>query len=261
MQKVKERLIKVKNKIKSLSKSKKIALLILICSIVVATIFYIYRENITQIGKELTYAVGENTSQANDYNDSSTWKTLEEWQAINSDVVGVLEFSDRQFPVVQTSDNEIYLNTSIYGVYDIFGVPFVDYSIDLDDTDNIIIYAHSTYRKDLLFTFFEDYINNPDNVTDKMTFTWTDETGTYKYRIIAGTQIDANSEDKDMYWYEFEFTTKLEKTDYVVSMLENADVIFDTSYNPNGTLITLVTCNMDNDDERYILTATLVSDE
>lgn len=227
---------------------------------VLVILAFIFSGVIEQTEKRATYSIGEETSQTNEYNDSSTWKTLEEWQAINSDVVGVLEFSDRQFPVVQTSDNETYLNTSIYGVYDIFGVPFVDYSIDLDDTDNIIIYAHSTYSKDILFTFFSDYINDPDNVADKMTFTWTDETGTYEYRIIAATQIDANSEDKDLYWYESSFTTKLEKTEYVVTMLENAQAVFDTSYDPNNRLITLVTCNMDNDDERYILTATMTAE-
>lgn len=226
---------------------------------VLVILAFIFSGVIEQTEKRATYSIGEETSQTNEYNNPSTWKTLEEWQTINSDVVGVLEFSDRQFPVVQTNDNETYLNTSIYGVYDIFGVPFVDYSIDLDDTDNIIIYAHSTYSKDILFTFFSDYINNPDNVADKMTFTWTDETGTYEYRIIAATQIDANSEDKDLYWYESSFTTKLEKTEYVVTMLESAQVVFDTSYDPNNRLITLVTCNMDNDDERYILTATMTA--
>ena len=227
---------------------------------VTLTIFgfiFLSNDGPAQVEKRIAYSKGEKESQVNEYNDKAKWLSYEEYKTINSDVVGMIEFSDRRFPVVQAEDNDEYLHTSIYGQEDIFGVPFVDATIDLDDTENIIIHAHSTYNKDLLFTFFEDYVNNPSWGETNLEFKWTDDTGTYNYMILAATKIDATKEGKDLYWYKSDFGDKQEKTAYVVEMLEKANVTYSTSYNPTAKVISLVTCNMDNDDERYILTASL----
>lgn len=222
-------------------------------------IWYLYKEGVfDEAIKRAQYAEGEETSQTNDYNDSTKWLSYEEYKAINSDTIGVLAFSDRQFPVVQTDDNETYLTTSIYGEYDIFGVPFLDASIDLETTDNLIIHGHSTYSKDLLFTFFSKYISDPSWGEENRTFYWTDETGTYEYSIIAVTQIEVNAEDSDMYWFNWSWNSNMEKVAYMMNIINSADVFYSTSFNYTEDYITLVTCNMDNTDERYVVSAVYV---
>ena len=52
----------------------------------------------------------------------------------------------------------------------------------------------------------------------------------------------------------------MEKTAYVMDMINEANVYYSTTYNYNEKLLTLVTCNMDNDDERYILTCSYVGE-
>ena len=214
-----------------------------------------------QVEKRIAYSKGEKESQVNEYNDMAKWLSYEEYKAINSDVVGMIEFSDRRFPVVQAEDNDEYLHTSIYGKEDIFGVPFVDATIDLNDTENIIIHAHSTYNKDLLFTFFEDYVNDPEKAKGELEYKWTDDSGTYTYMIISATMIDANSEGRDLYWYRDDFSDKQEKTAYVTEMVSKANVTYGNEYNPNEKLITLVTCNMDDNNYRYVLTSTMITSD
>lgn len=223
--------------------------------LVIVAVWYVLKDDVI---KRIAYAEGEEVSQTNDYNDSSKWLTYEEYKAINSDVIGILQFSDRQLPVVQTSDNDTYLNTSIYGEYDIFGVPYLDYTIDYDNTDNLIIYGHSTYSKDLLFTFFANYISDPDWGEENRTFYWIDETGTYEYSIIAVTQTEVNSDDSDLYWFKWSWSSNMEKVAYMMEIINNADVYYTTSFNYTEDFITLVTCNMDDTDERYIVSAAYV---
>ena len=224
-------------------------------------LWYVSKDDVVaEFIKRAQYAEGEETSQTNDYNDSSKWLTYEEYKVINSDVIGLLEFSDRQFPVVQTDDNETYLTTSIYGEYDIFGVPFLDASIDYETTDNLIIHGHSTYSKDLLFTFFSKYISDSSWGESNRTFYWTDDTGTYEYSIIAVTQLEVNEDDSDMYWFNWSWNSNMEKVAYMMNIINSADVIYSSSFNYTENFITLVTCNMDNTDERYVISATYVGE-
>ena len=234
---------------------------ILLVAIVGLAIWYVFRDDVVQdVVKRIEYSQGERESQVNEYNDPDKWLTYDEYKAINNDVIGMLDFYDRRFPVVQAADNEEYLHTSIYGEEDIFGVPFLDANIDPIEDDNLIIHAHSTYDKDLLFTFFEDYINNPEWGKEHRNFIWTTDEGSFEYSIIAVTKIDATKEGKDLYWYKWNWNNNMEKTAYVMDMINEANVYYSTTYNYNEKLLTLVTCNMDNDDERYILTCSYVGE-
>ena len=237
-----------------------IILVIIICLGI--GIWYILKDNVIQdVVKRAEYSKGEEQSQVNEYNDLEKWLSYEEYKNINSDVIGMIEFEDRRLPVAQADDNDEYLHTSIYGEEDIFGVPFLDVNIDLETTDNLIVHAHSTYSKDLLFTFFENYIDDPEWGKEHRNFIWADDTGSYEYSIISATQIDATKEGKDLYWYKWQWSDNMEKTAYVMDMINNANVYYSTTFNYKEKLITLVTCNMDNDDERYILTCTYVGEE
>lgn len=202
------------------------------------------------------YVEGEAVSQTNDYNDSSKWLSYDEYKAINDELVGILQFSDRQFPVVQTTDNETYLSTSIYGNYDIFGTPFLDAAIDLDDTENLIIYGHSTYSKDLVFTFLANYVENESWGENNRYFYWIDDTGTYEYSVIAVMKINVDEDDR--YWYTINWNSNMEKVAYVMEIINRAEVHYATSFNYTRNYITLVTCTMDDDDERYVAMATYV---
>ena len=235
-----------------------IAVLVIIIGL---AIWYVLKDDVVQeVIQRQEYEVGEKESQTNDYNDPEKWLTYEEYKAINDDVIGMIEFEDRRLPVVQAADNDQYLHTNIYGDEDIFGVPFLDANIDLETTQNLIIHAHSTYNKDLLFTFFKDYVNDPEWGKDHRNFYYTDDEGTHEYEIIVATKIDANSEGKDLYWYKWDWADNLEKTAYISNMINYGDVYYSTSYNYLGDIITLVTCNMDNTDERYILTCSYIGE-
>ena len=78
----------------------------------------------------------------------------------NPDIVGFIEIPDLLLePVVQTSDNDFYLNHNIDKKKDINGAIFLDYRINIDDSNKIIIYGHSNPELTLPFAKLANYSN------------------------------------------------------------------------------------------------------
>lgn len=93
---------------------------------------------------------------------SSIQKAFDEIWAINSDVVAFLYFpnSDTSFPVLQTSDNDFYLNKNLYKKYDEQGSIFMDYRSNQDFTSlNTFVYGHSVFGGYGKFSFLKKYMN------------------------------------------------------------------------------------------------------
>lgn len=233
-------------------------LIIILCLLVfvIACCVYLSVSN----KKETVYTMSESTSQVNDYDDSTKNKTLKEWQQVNDDVVGLLKINNKEFPVVKSQDNQDYLNLSIYKNYDIFGVPFIDYQTDLDNYDNLIIYGHSTYNKDLVFTFIKEYLSG-DFYKENAKFIYEDEKGSKTYQILAITEYNAEDVDKDMSWYKLSFKSLKDKELYITERLKNADRTFNNKINIKGDLITLITCNMSDTSKRYMLLASEMKEQ
>lgn len=93
---------------------------------------------------------------------SSIEKAFEEIWAINSDVVAFLYFpnSDTSFPVLQTSDNNFYLDKNLYKKYDEQGSVFMDYRSKPDfKSFNTFVYGHSVFGENRKFSFLKNYMN------------------------------------------------------------------------------------------------------
>lgn len=93
---------------------------------------------------------------------SSIQNAFEKIWAINEDVVAFLYFPNLylSFPVLQTYDNDFYLDRNLYKKYDEQGSIFMDYRSNPNFTSlNTFIYGHSIFKGSGQFTFLKNYMN------------------------------------------------------------------------------------------------------
>ena len=88
----------------------------------------------------------------------------------NQDIVGRLyiESIDIDVPLVQTEDNEYYLNHDVYKNFDSVGSIFLDYRNNIDLDKKLLIYGHNSKNIQTEFKKLEnflnfDFFNNLDN--------------------------------------------------------------------------------------------------
>ena len=186
--------------------------------------------------------------QATDINTTATVKEEEK----NQDEKLTLSINDliQNEKVMQTTDNEFYMNHNNQKENFIGGSLFVDYRINLANTRKIIIYGHSSSTVDIPFTKLLGY--------KKQSF------------LIGHPNIElAYKDKKEIYQI---FTIMLLKEDYFYTRLALDDEkfikhleelkkksIYDTGINIENTnkILILQTCSQDEDGQYLVIGAKL----
>ncbi len=186
--------------------------------------------------------------QATDINTTATVKEEEK----NKDEKLTLSINDliQNEKVMQTTDNEFYMNHNNKKEKFIGGSLFVDYRIDLNNTRKIIIYGHSSSTVDIPFTKLLGY--------KKQSF------------LINHPNIELTYPDKKEIYQIF--TVMLLKEDYFYTRLAFSDEkfkshleelkkksIYDTGINIDETnkILILQTCSQDEDGQYLVIGAKL----
>lgn len=183
------------------------------------------------------------TTKALEFENSD--KDLVYWKKINKDTVAILKFRDKSIPIVQKDNNMYYLNRNIYLEQDRYGVPYLDYQNNIDDT-NLIIYGHSSNKKNLVFTEFKDSLKKLGEIISLET-----EIGKNNFEIFSIIEIDEDNQDKFMNWYQFNID---DLNIYAKKLYENSSN-FNIVSLENKKILTIITCNLDKVNSRYIITA------
>lgn len=176
------------------------------------------------------------------------WASL---QQQNPEIVGwiYVPFCNISYPVVQSQDNQYYLNHSFNGGYDEFGTIFLDSMAHSDfSSDNSILYGHSSYVGQMFSglsnyrdeTFFNDhpyfYLLTPDR----------------NYRVNISMFVQTT------YMIDFYNVVFGENRDAIVEDLKTrATYINEDTDISEGNFISLSTCNLDyglDSDQRLLLT-------
>ena len=179
---------------------------------------------------------------------------LQELKEKNKDTVAFLKVNGTNinYPVVQTKDNDYYLNHSFNKKYNSAGWVFMDYRNNaIDFQDNTIIYAHgranSTMFGSLKNIFESNWYENTDNyvvnlVTEKESTLWQVFS---IYRIPSETYYLKNS-----------FKTDKEHQEFLDTLIGRSEYDFHTSINIDDKILTLSTCY--NHTSRVVLHAKLI---
>lgn len=176
-------------------------------------------------------------------------------QSVNKDVVGWIDIPglELSYPLVQASDNEKYLHTTVSNQSNRSGSIFVDYRTSGDfQGKNTFLHGHnmkdgSMFAKLMKYTKSETYGKAPN------VWIYT-PTAVYKYTIFSAQVVDASGEA-----YTFAFNSDQEFGLYLESMVRGSTIAAPVKPTPADKIITLSTCTNVTDEERYIVQAMLVN--
>lgn len=185
---------------------------------------------------------------------------------INKDIVGYFTFEQNTNPdtnilPVLLTEGDYYMNHDLYGKKDGCGAVFIDKKEVSDESNNIIVYGHSSIKKDCNFTFFKSY-KEKTYFDNNEFFTYTDSSNNEKkYQILFMSMIDLeSSEGAYLDWYNSYFHS----TEEFIEVLNKTSEFSVTDKRPftldeNDKILTLVTCDMSKKDARFVLFAKEVS--
>ena len=153
------------------------------------------------------------------------------------------------YPVLQYSDNDYYLNHDYYNNYSTAGWIFLDYRNNNDDT-NMILYGHNRLDGSMFGTLKdtlkEDYLNKNKYIY----FNTLDSKNTYE--VFSVYKINASKFNAYT-----NFQSDEEYNNYINEIKNRSIIKLDVDINTNDKIITLYTCDNNNVD-RTILHAKLI---
>lgn len=170
---------------------------------------------------------------------------LNELRKINSDTKGWIKVNGTNinYPFVQTSNNDYYLNRSFAKSLNKSGWVFMDYRNNLTNLDkNTILYAHGRVNRTMFGSLNDilknDWIKNKDNyviriVTDKETSLW---------QIFSVYHLPTTSD-----YLKINFTNDDEFLKFAETLENRSLFDFKTSINKDDKILTLSTCYNKND--------------
>lgn len=180
---------------------------------------------------------------------------------LNPDTVGWISIQNTKvdYPVVQSEDNDYYLDTGFDHKPNRAGAVFMDYrnvfGFDVaEQSDNIVIYGHNManntmfgslrrYRQDLSYYETSQFIELSSNY----------DTSTY---VIFGLVItDGSASAQWRYWDMEEFADEQAFNDYVSTVRQKNMTDIDVDVQYGDQLLTLSTCYSDADNSRFLIIA------
>jgi len=232
-------------------------ILILICVIgFITTLFFVLRDHQTFQLADQNYQEIRDLRVISNQNDSigNTTIDFESLSKINPDIVGWIGFEGLEidYPVVQTKDNEFYLNHLFSLEKNKLGAIFVDYRNKSDFSDrNTIIYGHNMKNGSMFSSLTnyksqEYYDANPD-----ILFVTKDK----KYRVdfFAGLVVDGSYES-----VRYDFSDEDDFNQYINSLKDMSTFKSIVNVEAEDRIVSLVTCSYEYNNARYALYGKLV---
>ena len=283
--------IKYSNKYKEKNKVKEFNIILLkyaigVCIIISCLLFVAYKfldkknnnlieGNIEEINKlvedieqeknndveEIDPLVPENNSQEIEQQYISSYyqnysKVYNELLKVNDDTVGWLTVNGTKinYPIVQTKDNEYYLNHAYDKSRNGIGWLFVDYRNDMNNiSQNTIIYGHSLVKGGLMFSTLKNILankwyNDPNNLIINFSIKGRE----IKWQVFSVYTIEVTS--------DYLYTNFNNEDTYInfINMLKNRSINnFNVEVNGFDKILTLSTCYEDS-NHRLVLHAKML---
>ncbi len=172
---------------------------------------------------------------------------LKELQRENSDIVGWLEIGDTKisYPVMQSKDNEFYMNRNYKKQSNQQGSIFLDKAYDWDiPSMNLLIYGKDNTVDSSMFEDLKKYSDESFYQTHS-TIRFTTEKEDSYYDVIAAFWIENNEDEENAFYYDkyVNFNNEKEYNKYIENV--NKRALYDTGKTAKykDQLMTLSTCS------------------
>ncbi len=176
----------------------------------------------------------------------------------NKDTVGwlKLEGTNINYPVVQTDNNDYYLNHAFNGYKNYAGWVFMDYRNNAVDFDkNTIIYGHGRIDGTMFGSLKNIVKNNWYENTDNYVLKFSTPTENTLWQVFSVYTIE-----KESYYITTEFKTDDEYLEFINTLSNRSIYKFNATLNKDDKIITLSTCFQDN-KHRVVLHAKMIKKE
>lgn len=159
------------------------------------------------------------------------------------------------YPVVQGTNNDYYLNHDFNKNYLSSGSIFMDYRNNFEESKSATIYGHHMRNKTMFaqLTKFKDkgFFNQNNLIKIE------DENNTYTYEVFSVYVADLNNKD----YLKVNFNNEQDKENYINYIKNRSLYKKDIEVNSSDDIITLYTCSYEFDDARTIVHGKLISTE
>lgn len=181
-------------------------------------------------------------------------RSFTDFQAVNTDVFGWINVygTNIDYPLVQSDDNEKYLNTAADGTFSLSGSIFLDYrnSKNFDDF-NSIIYGHHMANK-VMFGPIEDFVDK-DYFDEHQYGSIYFNGQTHGLEFFAFLEVDAY----DSEIFSCAIQGESNQQNYLDLIMSRATHLRDLNVDTSDQIILLSTCTSDSTNGRHILVAKL----
>lgn len=233
-------------------KNKKIIIILLIIFIVlVGSLFYKYKFNVFNKKTNEDIPVINLDKEYEEENIEIIYQdkinSLKE-EYDNQDIVGILSVENSDFNeiIVQTTDNDYYLEHSITHQSDWRGHAFLDYRLNINESKKLLIYGHNSTKNYVPFKFFENYYDSDFFKEHKYIYLQTDSE-LKKYEIFS-VYIEVSDWS---YFTKIKFSTNESYYKHILELKNKS--LYDTGVNINkdDEVLILQTCSYHKDYSNY----------
>ena len=193
--------------------------------------------------------------------EKKTLKILDQYKSLynsNKTLIGWLNIADTiiDYPVMQTDDNEYYLNHNIQLEEDRNGALFLDSNCDITNPGtNFIIYGHNM-KSGKMFGSLDKYADQSFYEKHKeIRFDTLYEEGTYEVMYVFRSRVYQQDEIVFKYYQFYDANSEEEFQSYMKEM--EALSLYDTGVKAEygDHLLTLSTCDYEEKDGRFVVVA------
>ncbi len=225
------------------------SILFLIIFTLSISIIFVLNKKIKVKTKMITSHTSTKYLESNPSKDSSRRIDMKQLQKQynNSDIVGKLHIPDTNINelVVQTVDNDYYLNHNEYKQKDEKGSVFLDYRTNINNSKKLIIYGHNSYQTDIAFKELEKYYNEKYFLKHKYIYL-EDENNLSKYEIFS-IYIEAFN----WYYTKINFKTEDEWLQHLNWLKSKSWYKTNINLSKEDKILLLQTCSHHNDYKNY----------
>ena len=182
----------------------------------------------------------------------------------NKKLIGWLKIDDTNidYPVMQTVDNEYYLDHNLNQEYDKNGSIFMDKDCDiLEPSTNYILYGHHM-KNGQMFGYLDRY--SSEKYYEEHPYIQFDtiyERGTYQVMYVFRSHVYSEEEIAFKYYQFIDVNSEQEFDSYMQEMAEMSYYDTGVTAEYGDQLLTLSTCDYQEKDGRFVVVAKKIAKE
>ena len=165
----------------------------------------------------------------------------------NDDVKGILEIENTDYivPVMQSNDNDYYLNHDAYGNNNYMGSIYLDYRVSIDSSRKLLIYGHNSSNIDMPFKILEEFYDK-DYYDNHKYVDLTTENGKKRYEIFS-----VYVEVEDFSYMRVNFKDEDEYLNHLLKLKSKSMYDTGVEVTKDDEVLILQTCSTHKDYRNY----------